>query len=451
MKVSGVEAIVSNDSSLLETPWKLGYSIANSIGAEAFVELQLSFAAQLLPRFSDNPLIRMRQHILLYWDPSYFKSTLIDEFSKTVPASISTVNISSMTPETLFGSISDDRQNIVKPVLADCRFAKIDELLSFLGSGNTMKDIVNTLNTAMEGKKVTRHLLKLGQQDFDQGKVQQLKKQNVDYDPYNARLSHQPDVTVWAASRPMDNRTYTYLRTSGHLNRFHVLQHEISDDEAERYFTKHFYPDMRLQEELKALNQRLSGVIVKGLSMPDNPVLSQILSPLKEIVKEETADEKRRLAQIIDIRTQGDIIRELTAHAFLRMVSENDFRNIEKLEYAQDDVEFILKNPRHFVECKINPLFTDEFTERKQRKKRPRDSVKELVLQFLSDKELKQKKEIDGYVNGRISVGPATISNALEDMLSGHLICQPKYGFYKLKENCNLCKYQSTCAKKENS
>ena len=439
------------DSNLLETPTKLGYSIANSIGAEAFVELQLSFASQLLPRFNDNPLIRMRQHILLYWDPSYFKSTLIDEFSKTVPTSIPTVNISSMTPETLFGSISDDRQNIVKPVLANARFAKIDELLSFLGSSNTMKDIVNTLNTAMEGKRVTRHLLKLGQLDFDQGKIQQLKKENVDYDPYNAQLSHQPDITIWAASRPMDNRTYTYLRTAGHLNRFHVIQHEISDEEAERYFTKHFHPDMRLQEDLAVLNQRLSSVIVQGLSMPDNHVLGQILSPLKEIVKDETADEKRRLAQIIDIRTQGDIIRELAAHAFLRTVSENDFRNIEKLEYTQDDVEFILKNPRHFVECKINPLFTDEFTERKQRKKRPRDRVKESVVQFLSNKEIRQRKEIDDYVNNLIKVGPATISNALEDMLSEHSICQAKYGFYKLKENCNFCRYQSTCAKKDNS
>jgi len=437
--------------SSLDVAQRLGHSIANSIGAEALAELQLSYAAQLLPRFNDNPLIRMRQHILLYWDPSYFKSTLIDEFAKTIPASITTVNISSMTPETLFGSISDDKQNIVKPVLANARFAKIDELLSFLGSSNTMKDIVNTLNTAMEGKKVTRHLLKLGQLDFDQTKIQQLKKEGVEYDPYNAQLSHQPDITIWAASRPMDNRTYTYLRTAGHLNRFHVIQHEISDEEAERYFTKHFHPDMRLQEDLKALNQRLSSVVVKGLSMPDNYVLSQTLSPLKEIVKDETADEKRRLAQIIDIRTQGDIIRELVAHAFLRTATENDFRNIEKLEYTQDDVEFILKNPRHFVECKINPLFTDEFTERKQRKKRPRDSVKELVLQFLSDKELKRKKEVDNYINGRISVGPATISHALEDMLSGHLICPPKYGFYKLKENCNLCKYQSTCAKKDNS
>jgi hypothetical protein len=57
-----------------------------------------------------------------------------------------------LTPEALFGSISEDRRDIIRPVLAGLHFAKIDELLGFLGSGNTMKDIVNTLNTAMEGK-----------------------------------------------------------------------------------------------------------------------------------------------------------------------------------------------------------------------------------------------------------------------------------------------------------
>jgi hypothetical protein len=436
---------MSNED-LLETSRKLGYSIANSIGAEAFIELQLSFATRLLPRFSDNPLIRIRQHVLLYWDQSYLKSTLIDEFAKTVPTGITADNISSLTPETLFGSISENRNDIVRPVLAGLHFAKIDEFLGFLGSGNTMRDIVNTLNTAMEGKPVARYLLKLGQPDFDKSKIEQLKEEGITYDPYKAKLSYQPDVCIWAASRPMDNRTYTYLRKSGHLYRYHVLQHEISDEEAERLFEEDFRPDLRLQEKLAAMNQRLTKINVKELRMPEKTVLSQILLPLKEIVKDEITVEKRRLAEIIDIRTKGDILREITAHAFLRTVTENDFKDIEKLEYTKDDLEFILRRIDHFIEFKINPLYVEEFTERKHRKKRPRNQVKESVLQFLSDKEVRQRKEIDDYVNSQIKVGTATISNALEDLLSEHRICQPKYGFYKLKEDCKTCKQKDTCS-----
>jgi hypothetical protein len=190
----------------------------------------------------------------------------------------------------------------------------------------------------------------------------------------------------------------------------------------------------------------LTKIIVKELKMPEKTVLSQILLPLKEIVKDEIEVEKRRLAEIIDIRTKGDILREITTHAFLRTAGQKDFKDIEKLEYASEDVEFILRRIDHFVEFKINPLFVDEFTERKYRKKRPRDQVKELVFQFLSDRKVRQRKEIDDYINSQIKVGNATISNALEDLLSVHRICQPKYRFYRLKD-CMTCTLKEGCGK----
>lgn len=276
--------------------------------------------------------------------------------------------------------------------------------------------------------------MKFGQFEFDKGKIEQLKKEDITYNPYRAQLSYQPDVCIWAASRPMDNRTYTYLRKSGHLYRYHVLRHEISDTEAERFFEEDFYPDISLQEKLADLNGRLVKIKVKELKMPNKYVLGNIRSQLEDIVKDEVAIERQRLAEIIDLRTKGDVIREITAHAFLRTAIETDFKDAERLEYTGADVEFILRRISHFVEFKINPLYVDEFIERRQRKKRPRDQVKELVREFLSNGEIRQRKEIDDYVNSQIKVGNATISNALEDLLSEHEICQPKYGFYKSKE-----------------
>ncbi len=371
---------------IIEVTQSLGKSIGLDIGSVALTELELSFATRLLGEFTDNQVIRMRQHILLYWNQSYLKSTLIDEFAKTIPKEISVENISSMSPETLFGSISEDRKDIIRPVFMGIRCAKIDELLGFLGTGNVMKDIVNTLNTVMEGKRVTRYLLKLGQSGFDKNKMAQLNNEGMMYDPHRGQLSYRPDVVLWAASRPIENRTYTYLRRSGHLYRYHVLQHEIDDKEAERFFGEDIKPDLKLRDELTSLNGSLAKTSVKDLRMPGESVLGQVFSSLKEIVKNEIAGEKQRLAEIIDIRTKGDIVRELTAHAFLRMAVENDFKDIEKLEYTNEDMEFIFRDLNHFVEFKINPLFADEYTERRHRKKRPRDRVKELVLEFLSDR-----------------------------------------------------------------
>lgn len=69
-------------------------------------ELELAYATRLLPRFNDNPLIRVRQNVLLYWAQSYFKTTLINEFAKTIPENLAIVDITSMSPEMIFGSIS---------------------------------------------------------------------------------------------------------------------------------------------------------------------------------------------------------------------------------------------------------------------------------------------------------------------------------------------------------
>ena len=80
---------------------------------------------------------------MLHWDQSYLKSTLIDEFAKTVPDNMAVANITSLTPQMLFGSITENRRDIVRPAFYKIHFAKISELLSFLGSGNTMKDIVS--------------------------------------------------------------------------------------------------------------------------------------------------------------------------------------------------------------------------------------------------------------------------------------------------------------------
>lgn len=79
-----------------------------------------------------------------------------------------------------------------------------------------MRDIVNTMNKVMEGETVTRQLIKLGHTDVDMTEIQKLKKEGIDHNPYEAKLSYRPDTCVLAASRPMDNRTYTYLRWSGH-------------------------------------------------------------------------------------------------------------------------------------------------------------------------------------------------------------------------------------------
>jgi len=417
----------------LDVAKRLGFSVAGNLGAEAFVELELAYASGLLPKFKDNHVMRVRQNVLLYWDQSYFKTTTINEFAKTIPDDLGVVDITSMSPQMIFGSLSEDRKYIVRPAFAGKRFALITELLSFIGSGNTMKDIVNTMNKVMEGERVTRQLLKFGKIDFDSEQIEKLKQKGIFYDPYQAQLSYRPDVCILAASRPMDNRTYTYLRSSGHLYRYHIIQHEIDDLEAEQYLVENYSPDVHLQKELKALNEQLKRVSIKDLRMPSMSIMQKVTSPLVEIVKDEITSEKRRLSEIIDMRTKGDIMRELTAHAFIRTAHTNGFRDIERLEYTEEDLEFILSRLHHFVEFKLNPLFAEEWTVSRIRKKRPREYVQDIILEFLKDKSAQSSRnEIIQYVKSKMDVSTPTIDNCLRELLGRGVIYQPRYGYYKL-------------------
>ena len=43
---------------------KVGNSLAGDLGSKAFIELELAYATRLLPRFSDDPIVRVNQNVL---------------------------------------------------------------------------------------------------------------------------------------------------------------------------------------------------------------------------------------------------------------------------------------------------------------------------------------------------------------------------------------------------
>ncbi|MCW3999515.1 MAG: hypothetical protein NWE93_04695 [Candidatus Bathyarchaeota archaeon] len=408
-----------------------GRKIAGEIGAETFMELELSFATTRLPRFSNNPTIRTNQHVLLYRDQGYLKSTSIDEFIKCIPESYKIENVSGCSTEVLFGSISNDGTHITPPLFVDTDIAKIDELTSFLGSSTQMRDKVNVLNTIMENGQVSRHLIKLSQEEFPAKKISALREQGILYDPCKGELSFCSRATFWAATRPIDNRTYTYLKASGHLYRYHVVQNEISDEQAKSILMEDTKLDLELRQKLKHTNIELSKVSVKTLNTPSKSTQQTIIESLSDLIKDEFKVEKKRFADIINVRTWGDILREMAAHAFIRNAVENNFSNLEKVEYTAEDEEFIMKRLGHFIEFKVNPWFVEDFTTSRKKKKRPREEVKELILELLKSGP-KQHMDIDRYANDHTSVCTATISNTLSQMVNEKQIYQPKHGFYAL-------------------
>ena len=73
------------------------------------------------------------------------------------------------------------------------------------------------------------------------------------------------------------------------------------------------------------------------------------------------------------------------------------------------------------------------------------DQAKESILNLLADKELRSGTNIVESTVRAIGCGPATAHNARRRLEYERKICSPKYGFYKLKEDCKTCRWKDTC------
>lgn len=409
----------------------VGRSIAGSLGAEAFAELELAYATRLLPQFSDDPLIRTNQNILLYWQYGFYKSTILKVFSTTIPQDLKVVEISSMTPEKIFGSIDEKKRHIIEPAFTnDVHFVVVSELTSLLGQQDFMRNFVNLMNAVLENEKVSRQTLKLGQSNVNEVELSELSQKGVTYDARTGELSYKPNVCVFAASRPLDNRYYTYLCRSGHFNRYHVVQHSISDQEASDHLHKDFKLDQEALDRLKATNSSLAKVKVQSICRPCESILKPVYDTLEELVRDEIAEKPNSsLADVINPRVKGDIIREMAAHAFIRTASQNGYKDIEELQYTQEDVDFILQRPAHFVEFALNPIVADDFSKIPKVKKR--DKLKSAIVAYLNDGVEHNISEILKAVNG-ITACQASVYNAITELLEEGKVTQTRHGYYKI-------------------
>jgi len=415
----------------LQIAEEVGYSLAGDIGKKAFIELELAYATRLLPKFTDDPITRVNQNILLYWQYGYYKSTILKVFNQTIPETVKTVDITSMSLEKIFGSIDEGRKHIVYPAFTnDVHFIVISELTALLGQRDAMKQFANTMNIVLEGEKVSRQILKLGYGKISEEELGKLEAKGVFYDPIEARLSYTPNVCVLAATRPLDNRYFTYLNNSGHFSRFHVIQHNVTDKEASEHLHKDYKLDRQTLEQLRQINLALSKTKVKRMLRPSESLMKPIYDDLEALTKDEVKEKPNlAFADIVNPRLKGDVIRELVAHAFVRTTSQNGFQDIEELKYTQEDVNFVLERLYHFIEFAVNPIIAAGYSRLTKGSKR--NKVKASTLTYLNDGAERHIDEIVSAIEP-LNVSQATVYNALKELRKEGRITSPSFGYYQI-------------------
>ena len=410
---------------------EVGYSLAGDIGAKAFNELELAYATRLLPKFSDDPIIRVNQNVLLYWQHGYYKSTILKVFNQTIPKICKPVDITSMTLERIFGSIDEKKRHIIEPAFTNnVHFVIISELTTLLGQRDAMKQIVNTMNVILEREKVTRQILKLGFGEINKDELSELEAKGVSYDPIRAELSYTPNACVLAATRPLDNRYFTYLNKSGHFSRYHVIQHHVTAQEASQHLHTEYKLDQEALDQLKRLNSALVRIKVKRMLRPSESLMKPIYVDLEALVQDEVKENPRlTFADVVNPRLKDDVIRELVAHAFLGTASQNGLQDIEELEYTQEDVNFILERLHHFIEFAVDPIIAPGYMRLARGSKK--DKVKAAAVEFLSDG---VERHIDEIIKALdpLNVCQATVYNALNELKREDRITSLRFGYYQI-------------------
>ena len=160
---------------------------------------QLLQSLALIPVAKRFNLVRLRKHILLYWDAGWLKSTILQHFASFVPPSVELTIESSFSDAVVRGSAARGR---FIPPLAVKDLVVVPELNVAL-----IKDeILQILLSVLENDRITVRLVKLAEAlaEIDEDTRLWLAQKGIEVVDANA-ISYVPQMTMWTASHTLES------------------------------------------------------------------------------------------------------------------------------------------------------------------------------------------------------------------------------------------------------
>jgi hypothetical protein len=400
----------------LELAKQIGFELYGEIGKMAFEELELCYASKLSPKTFPDTKMRAFVNLNFCWSKSYYKNTLIEDFTECIPADFAHRKITSASRETMFGSITQKGDNLVTPLFWGYEMCSLPELTAFLGSTD-LQDKSNTFNEILEGNETTRDLLKFGSATEELIEAYAGKTDGLRFD--GRSLSYIPNTCFIVGTRPLDNKTYTYLDESGFWSRFHTIQIEITDVIATNIFTGSFTPTnisnvKEMKTSLASANQRLFDNRKETVNRLDyEEVLLPALQQASDLIQCKAKSLNIGAEELINTRLKGDIAREVNAYRILTDASN------------QELLTWITGRLQHFFDFTFNPIIARDFTVAKVT---PIALAFSEVKKFTKDTEKTRQEIVDEMKKQGIS--EATIDRALKAVKDKGLN-KGGYGVYK--------------------
>lgn len=342
-----------------------GYNEYLELGQEMFPEFAksvlLSKAGYMYDKVREKR-VRAIQHIMMAWQEDWFKSSLVDSFfglgAERGKGLLSwqwrVSDPTKVSIERFRGDFTITEKGYLKvlypyPTVSDVVI--VDELTTFLGTGDARKEAVSILNSIVEkgefsvsfikGGKVTSEKFRAWQETCSESWL----KDSFRFVPYQDRIVCKSRSVLFLLTNYAEQKDFASLKRSGFSSRFKWLTLNLTLKEKADFLT-------RLSSKLKIETASLEAmryawsIVNKTIFKNAEPPAEYIKILLKDFfdeLKSQTGADEKLQTKIIGARLRGDLMRELTAHAMDKQWQKAGkiITEFEQIVYRPSDLKYV--------------------------------------------------------------------------------------------------------------
>lgn len=349
--------ILLSEKDIITLTQEVGEQRYPIFGGRAFRELAELVLLRPYPVVkSDFGQFRGTKHVLFYWHQSFWKSSIMEAFfgigkweGKGVidNEGLNIIAPRSFTPERFRGSVVRDRSDVkfLMPYPAVADVICIDELLSFIGTGEGRSKMLALLNSIMESGMGSVDLVKMG--DLDISDIPSEHREN--FQITETGIYYRAQSSFVAASHYLHPKTEETLQSYGHLSRYDIVAVPFGKttnfEMLKRFLLQSKYVDDDFVEKVRACWTLVQQIRVDELTAPSRELILEVIN---EVQKREEKAVKGGVqffkpGLYADGRFISRVARKLIARAIAMLPRRNGVLDFEfsRLKYEANDAKVI--------------------------------------------------------------------------------------------------------------
>lgn len=298
--------------------------------------------------------IRGFEHFFLVWNPGWYKSSIAFSFfgsNGIINSSWRMSDPDSISPERFRGDFKRRKGElqIALPYPTIDDFICVDELISFIGTGQDRAKTVSLINSIIEKQRGSNSFIKMAGVTTDMfdkaiSRFPKFLQKRFEFDELESSVTWQSKTTLIFSSNLSKAANLKDLYEMGFLSRFTCFTWDANwEDKYELLLS--------IGKKTKACNKKslryafhiLSKTKFKEVNLPPEEYIKRLILEHKLQSAKRIKNENVR-GQLVTGRLRGDIIRMLVAHAIIqqwnRQADGERKYEFDSIQYTEADLEY---------------------------------------------------------------------------------------------------------------